>query len=162
MSTKLYVNQNDMGLWVEEIKNGSPSSFSIGELPQGISEEDYAYLKFESGVISVDQDKKTLMIQQEAERAAKRALQASGDEVINLGSKAKSLMVGFVKSLDLPKTDRSSLSTQLDNIIGDLERGSIDLAIDGIKALVEDGTIITAESKALILSVFAEKGYNIS
>ena len=49
----------------------------------------------------------------------------------------------------------------LKSIIEALDVGSIDIAIDEIKGLTEDGVVVTPESKALILSVFTEAGYSI-
>ena len=85
-----------------------------------------------------------------------------GNLAIRTGQKAKHLMVGYIKSMGLPKANRKQFRQNVQSIIEAVDIGSIDIAIDEIKALTEDGTVITSSSKAMILKVFEDAGYDIS
>lgn len=98
---------------------------------------------------------------EDAQKAQTEAMESQGAEAIAVGKKAKNLMVGYIKLQNLPKAQRKQLRGDLKSIIEALDVGSIDLAIDEIKALTEDGTVITPQSKMLILKVFEDAGYQI-
>lgn len=101
----------------------------------------------------------------EAEDAAKAQLEViekAGANAIELGVKAKKVMVGMIKLKGLPKAQRKALRGDLKSIIEALDVGSIDIAIDEIKALTEDGVVVTPEAKATILKLFEDAGYDIS
>lgn len=88
-------------------------------------------------------------------------IEVEGSKAIDLGAKVKSVMVGMIKLKNLPKAKRKALRGALKSIIEALDVGSIDIAIEEIKALTEDGEVVTPEAKALILGIFAQAGYDV-
>lgn len=101
----------------------------------------------------------------EAEKAQEdqvKAMAVEGEKALVVGEEAKRLMVGYMKLKNLPKAQRKQLRQDLKSIIDALDVGSIDIAIDEIKALTEDGVVVTPEAKALILGVFGKAGYDIN
>lgn len=113
-------------------------------------------------VLVEDADKKAAYEAAKAQDDQAKAMASEGSKALQIGLQAKKLMVGYIKLKNLPKSQRKALRGDLKSIIEALDVGSIDLAIDEIKALTEDGTVVTPEAKALILQVFADDGYDIS
>lgn len=99
---------------------------------------------------------------EDAQKVQIKAMAEAGKKAIDVGLKVKKIMVGMIKLKKLPKSARKQLRGDLKSIIEALDVGSIDIAIDEIKALVEDGVVVTPEAKATILQLFAAEGYDIS
>ena len=89
------------------------------------------------------------------------ALEISGGDALQVGRRIKATMVGMIRVKDLPKAQRKQLRGDLKSIIEALDVGSIDIAIDEIKALTEDGSVVTPEAKSLILKIAGDAGYSI-
>jgi hypothetical protein len=118
-----------------------------------------SYKKIKALVL--DSAKKAAIDAAKAAKKAQKDLEKSGDEALKTGQKIKATMVGMIKVKALPKAQRKQLRGDLKSIIEALNVGSIDIAIDEIKALPEDGTVVTAEAKALILKIAGDAGYSI-
>ena len=108
-----------------------------------------------------DSAKKATVDAEDAAKAQAQAMEAEGAKAIKVGLQAKNLMAGYIKLKGLPKAQRKQLRGDLKSIIEALDVGSIDIAIDEVKALTEDGVVVTPEAKALILKVFEDAGYSI-
>lgn len=112
-------------------------------------------------MLVVDIDKKNAIDAQKAQESQVLQLESEGAKAIEAGSKAKAVMIGYIKNKGLTKAKRKSLRADLQSVIGALDVGSIDIAIEEIKALPEDPDVITPESKGLILKIFSDAGYSV-
>lgn len=112
-------------------------------------------------MLVVDIDKKNAIDAQKAQESQVLQLESEGAKAIEVGSKAKAVMIGYIKNKGLTKAKRKGLRADLQSVIGALDVGSIDIAIEEIKALPEDPDVITPESKGLILKIFSDAGYSV-